>query len=295
VARSMTGFGRASARSEAARVTVTLRSVNHRGLKLTSRVSDSAAALAPELEARLRATLARGAVTLDVYHRALGGAARYRLDRACLATYLDEITELVGTREGEPLPLRTELVAQLPGVIEELPPDEVDLDEVRAVVAPVFEEALRALSGTREREGAALEADVRGRAAAIRERLNTVRAQAPEETARAIERARARVVAFLEEAGAPADEAALSRELAALSERSAVSEELCRLDAHLQELDRVLASDQPIGRRLEFLAQELLREANTTAQKCTAPALLQAVLDIKVEVDRIREQVANIE
>jgi uncharacterized protein (TIGR00255 family) len=293
--RSMTGFGRAVRDGERARVVVTVRSVNHRGLKVSSRMSGALVAAQAEVEALVRGKIERGAVHIEADLRLHGEGAGYVFHRARLRRYVEALTELGAEHGGEPRPLRLEVLAQLPGVIEEAAPGDVDVDTVVAEVRPALDEALAALVASREREGAVLAEDIRGRRRALGERLARVKQRIPLAQTAWLERARARFDRLGQQLGVAIEEQALLRELASFAERADVSEEIARLDAHLDALDRALDEDAPAGRRLDFLAQELLREANTLTSKSADTALVELALDIKVEADKIKEQVANLE
>ncbi|MFC1706662.1 YicC/YloC family endoribonuclease [Planctomycetota bacterium] len=292
---SMTGFGRAVGGTDLVRVTVLLKSVNHRGIKVASRLSDSIVAIQPRIEKLVRERIQRGAVQLDVHYRSLEESRAYILNRAQLRGYIDALAELQANMGMEGAPIHVEQVALFPGVIVEAAPDDVGVETLMARVGPVLEQALDSLQDTREREGATIAADLLACRSRIVERVERLRDRIPDALTAHLERSKARVEKLLETMGAELDDQVLARELALFADKTDVGEEIARLEAHLAELARVLETKGPVGQRLEFLGQELLREANTMSAKVQDPDLLAEILEIKVDVGRIKEQVANLQ
>jgi uncharacterized protein (TIGR00255 family) len=293
---SMTGFGREVREDAGERIEVEIRSVNHRGLKVTVRLADPLAGLLPELEDLVRRRVDRGTVHVDVSYHSLAGERAYSVDADAIRRYVAELAALQKELAHlAPQPIAIERVALLPGAVVVRPAAAQGLEEIFARVKETVERALAALDLSRRREGAALGDDLRRRRAAIGHSLAEVRARIPAALESHRERLRERMRQLLEGVGSTLDPQDLAREVALFADRTDISEEVTRLDAHLAELDRALESDAPVGRRLDFLAQEMLREANTMGSKSQDAALVQAVLAIKLEVDKIKEQVANIE
>jgi len=289
---SMTGFGAARVHEGGVRLEVEARSVNHRHLKVNVRSPEAIHALAPRLEELVRKRLRRGTVYVTVRcHRDDEGAA-FRLDAALLRRFFAELTTLAGDLNVAPPDLGR--VALLPGVVRQEEPDEAD-DALWALLERTAAEALTELEAMRRTEGAGLAADLRGAAREIAATADEVERKLPTALEEQAARLRARVQQLLDGSqGLEASE--LAREVAVLADKSDISEELQRLRSHVAQLEEALgATDGPVGRKLEFLAQELLRESNTMASKSHDTAIVQAVLAIKLLVDRIREQVANVE
>jgi uncharacterized protein (TIGR00255 family) len=293
--QSMTGFGRAVRDDGETRIAVTMRSVNHKGLKLSVSVPDLLAPVQAQLEARVRERLERGSVKVDVRYSSQAGEGVYRVNRRVLRRYMDELTLTLAEIGGEGAPLSIEQVATLPGVIEAAPAEDPEPGSLLREVLPVLDEALDHLEATRRTEGEVLVLDLTARVALIRKEVAAIEARIPEALQAYLERARSRIATLLEGLGVEPDEATLARELALFADKTDVSEELTRLIAHLDELTRRLASEGPVGRRLDFLAQEIHREANTLASKGADASLLDHALEIKVEAGRIKEQVQNLQ
>lgn len=291
---SMTGFGREVVETGRERIAAEVRSVNSRGLKVSVRLPDDLAAFQPEVEALVRSGVDRGTIYVELDYRALATTGTFAVNADLLKLYAYEARTLRGELAIE-TPLSVELLMQLPGVVFPRPGTAEDPAALWARVRGVIERALEALNASRGREGAAIAEDLRGRRRAIAERLDSVRGRIPESRAAYKARFEERMRALLEGTGVAPDPGDLAREVAIFAERTDVSEELARLEAHLVELDRILALGGAVGRRLEFLAQEMLREANTMGSKSQETALVHDVLAIKLEVDKIKEQVANVE
>lgn len=295
---SMTGFGREVREEGGERIEVEVRSVNHRGLKVNVRLSDKLAGLQPDLETIVRRRVDRGMVHVEVRYEAPAGARAYSVNRDVVRHYVSEVQALrreLGIEKGEGTAVDLERLLALPGAVIAQPGGAADEEALFARVRATTERALEAFDASRRREGAALGEDLRRRRAAIGAALAAVKARIPAALALYRTRLDERIRLLLESAGATLAPQDLAREVALFADRTDISEEVTRLETHLEELDRALAAGGPVGRRLEFLGQEMLREANTMGSKSQDPALVEAILAIKLEVDKIKEQVANVE
>jgi uncharacterized protein (TIGR00255 family) len=288
----MTGFGRASFEAGGAQFGVEVRSVNQRNLDLAVRMPRSFSALEPDVRKLLSTRFSRGKVELSVALAAGAPRAEIEVDRALVQRYLVLSRELsresgVVDRIGV-----AELLA-MPGVVRTV---ELAAREEEAA-APLLAAASRAADAAlamRAAEGAALARELAARLANVRS-LTTELAGRAGEVQRAVkEKLRARAEQLRAETGL-LDEARLYHEVALAAERLDVAEELARLASHADQVEAALASDEPVGRRLDFLTQELVREANTLGAKAGDAPLAQRVVDLKTEIDRIREQVQNVE
>ncbi|MEX1025120.1 MAG: YicC/YloC family endoribonuclease [Planctomycetota bacterium] len=283
----MTGFGAAT--SDDAAIRVELRSVNHRHLHVKSRVPSEFGALEPELEKRLKRRLERGAVSLSI-HRArtsVGNGPSIDHDQARRAHA--ELVRLAAELGIDPPGLG--VVLGVPGVVthREDPPDAKEL----AALVALVEEATDHLLAMRESEGAALERDLVLHASRLEKITARVERRAPK-LVREHQRALAARVGDLL-GGAELSDADLAREIALLADKLDVSEELARLKSHQEQLAKLLAKGGAIGRKLEFLIQELLREVNTIGSKANDAQVAQWIVEAKTHVERLREQAANVE
>jgi uncharacterized protein (TIGR00255 family) len=289
--RSMTGFGRATCEIEGRRYVVELRSLNHRFLEVKPRLPWADPSLEQRVVQAIRGRLERGVISITVRDEGSATAARGAQADLALARSvfraLEEIRESLGLAE----PVTLALVAAQPGVLSVGDPV-ADPESLWAGLQHGIDGALTALVEARRREGQALAADLRARVATLRRLAEELAAHAKEAPREAARRLHARVERLLSEAeGVTLDPQRLALEVALLADKSDVSEELTRLAAHLDEVDALLGAEGAIGRRLDFLAQELHREVNTIGSKTQAAR----VIDAKAEVERLREQVQNVE
>ncbi len=293
--RSMTGFGRAQLPAGGAGLVVELRSVNHRHLDLSLRLPRPLAGLEAELRRVLAARFARG--KLDVVVSAAPGAARaeLELDRALVDRYVDFAHALAAER-GVDASLRAGELMALPGVARVQEPL-LDEAALRPALLEALEAAAEAADAMRQSEGAALERELRARLGRVAELAAQVAGLSGEVAATARERLRKRAEQLRAETGL-VDEARLAQELVSAADRMDVTEEVVRLQSHVAQFEAALAGAEPatgVGRRLEFLLQEMLREVNTIGSKCGDAPLAHRVVDIKTELERIREQALNVE
>jgi uncharacterized protein (TIGR00255 family) len=284
----MTGFGAARRETPGAVAQVEARSVNNRHLTVAIRAPAAFDARQSELEALVRSRLLRGSVNVTISVKARRDVAPGRINAAVVEDYSRQLA-------AAGLPTSPEVIAQLlrlPGVVEEAPPAALG-DEEFALVRDAVDASLAALVEMREREGAALAADLEAGAAEIERLAGAVKSRVPEVLKSAHERLKERLTALLADAAVPED--LVAREIAVLADRSDVAEEIARLASHVAQWRDALREGGPVGRRLDFLAQELGREANTIGSKSQDSELARAVVDMKVAIERLKEQAANVE
>ncbi len=291
--RSMTGFGSASGQAGTVQYTVEVRSVNNRYLKTNIKLPETALAAEPKIEQRLRARLHRGTVTASVRMRVSEEAAAYRVNRAALDSYLDQLRSIQA--EADPA-MRIDLASmlELPGVCQPPEIEEMILGSIDGLLRLV-DQAIDGLIEMRTQEGAALGDVLLGQCDAIDQQLLGVRARAPQVVEEYHQRLETRVNELTRQARITIDQDTLAREVAIFAERSDIAEELARLDGHLDQFRQACAGDEAVGRKLDFIAQEMLREANTIASKAGDAEIGRAVVEIKTAIDRIKEQVQNAE
>ncbi len=288
---SMTGFGTAEGGIGSARVAVELRSVNHRFFSPSLKLPASLARWEGEVRELLRRRIARGHVTLVArLEREMMTGAVVREER--FAAYVRELRGLQ-ERYGLTEPLDVATVLRLPLVVASDGSD--DTEGTVEELASVVQKALEQLLDMREAEGKRLTALLEQRLRTVEETLVRIELRAPERLASERERLRRAVHELAE--GVAVDEARLAQEMAILADRMDVSEELDRFRSHIVEFRAALRRDtrEPVGKRLGFLLQEMLREANTTGSKARDAVMLHDVVAIKEELERIAEQVENIE
>ncbi len=289
--RSMTGFGAGRGASGGEEIAIELRSVNQKFCEVKARLPRELAALEPGLVRQVKDRLARGGIDLSMRRIGPGGAMAPRVDVALAEAYARVYAEL-RARLGLEEPLRLADIAAAEGVIR-LDERETDLEAARAAAEKALGSALEALLAMREREGQALAADLEARLATVLSLVGQVEVLAPQ----AVEHHRARLAERVRELtqGLPLDPGRLAQEVALLADRSDVAEEITRLRSHVGQARQLLVGKEPSGRKLDFLVQEMHREVNTIGSKSQHAELSGLVVSLKVEVERMREQVQNVE
>jgi len=286
---SMTGFARREASGPWGTLICELRSVNHRFLETGFRLPEELRSLEPELRQALMRELKRGKVDCTLTHRAVfGGERALELDGEALQRLLVSLRDVTDAMPPGATPGSALDVLRWPGIVREA---SAGLDELLSAARELLATALGDLTATRAREGARLGELIEQRCAALEELVVQVRARLPEVHVRI----RARLDERLAELKAQVDQERLEQELALLLQRLDVDEELDRLRAHIAEIRRVIRGNEPAGRRLDFLMQELNREANTLSSKSQDLETTRAAVDMKVLIEQLREQVQNVE
>jgi uncharacterized protein (TIGR00255 family) len=290
----MTGFGDASSHAGAVAYGVEIRSVNNKFLKTTIRIPERLASLEPELEQMIRASVSRGSVTLTVTCSESGEAAAHTVNAAALKRYAEQIAGAVGV---EVASLNLADLVTLPGVLQPPGDEEHRLQNARQAIRPLVELAVAHMVQMRTREGVALRDDLIGHLGFIEERLTRLTEIAPRVVVDYERRLKSRMEALLSDADVQTDPGVLVREIAIYTEKTDIAEELARLGEHLRHFRDMLEADEerPLGRTMDFLSQELLREANTIASKSPDAEMSRLIVEIKGAIDRIKEQVQNAE
>lgn len=292
VIASMTGYGRAEVRGERSAVTVEARSLNHRYLEVSLRLPRTLAAREPDVRRLVQGRFARGRFDLTVALRRLtGGSGSVRVDLALAREYLARARELARAcqLDGE-LPLAHLL--QCPGVLVVEEP-EGEEGEGGPLLKEAVDQALTELGRMREAEGAALAADLETRLGALETWIAEAAALAPLVAAHQRERLLARVRDLL--GAVLVDETRVAQEAALWAAKADVAEELARLGSHLAQARGLVARGGPVGRALDFLVQEMQREVNTIAAKADDGEITRRCLSARAELERLREQIQNVE
>jgi len=294
--RSMTGFGSATGEVDGTRFVVEVRAVNGKFYKSTLRLPEDLQPLEAEIDQAVSRRLGRGSVTVAVRVAAAPGAAAARVNAAVVAEYLRQLRDAVPPDMREQCRFDAAAVLALPGAVEGGTEDRV-LEQARGVLARLLDEACDRVVEMRRREGAALAAQLRGLAVEMAARLDRIERRAPEVVVAYRERLRQRVDALLAEVGAALRDEDLIREVAIYADRSDIAEEVIRLKGHLAQFEQVLspADGRPAGRVLDFLSQEMLREANTIGSKSSDGEITREIVEVKGLIDRIKEQAQNVE
>ena len=285
---SMTGFARQIAETDGGTLTCEVRAVNHRYLDVSFRMPDELRVKESELRQQVAAAVKRGKVECGLHwRRTASDAEELAIDSGLVARIGERLGEVSGLLPGAAQPSTLD-VLRWPGVVLE---PETDAEPLYELARNVLTEALGSLSSMRQSEGARIAEMLRSRAEEIRTIAAGVRASMPAVIAAIRDKQRER----LEGLGLEADAGRLEVELALVAQKLDVAEELDRLDSHVVEILDVIDRDGPVGRRLDFLMQELNREANTLGSKSADTETTRAAVDLKVLIEQMREQIQNVE
>lgn len=290
--RSMTGFGRYRHVAEGRTVEVETKTVNHRFLKLSIRLPRDLAAFESDVEAGVRAKMRRGAVSLNIRVTEDEASSGHQLNQDTARRLYLSAKELAESLELPPPTLAA--IMNLPGVVG-TPDAEAADDSVRETIKTAVSSALDELIAMREREGATLQAELRSIAANIATHVEAVAERAPVVVTTWADKLEKRINQLLtERSSGQVTKEDLAREIALHADRADISEEIQRLRSHLEQFEDVISAEE-VGRKLEFLLQEMLREANTIASKSGDTEIGRRVIEIKTDLERLREQAQNVE
>ena len=290
--KSMTGYGRARQTLHGRDITVEVRSVNNRYLDCTVKVPRTYIFAEDAVKSRVQKAVSRGKVDVFITIDATAADETVVAVNEPLARgYYEALTKIrdMFSLEGE---LTAAVLAKFPDVLTVTKAEE-DLESVAGDICAVLDEALEAYNAMRAVEGVKLCEDIAGRVTAIETVVGKVEERSPQTVAAYREKLTARMQEVLQ--STTIDESRILTEAAIFADKIAVDEETVRLRSHIAQLRTMLKSDQPVGRKLDFLIQEVNRECNTIGSKCNDLTITQDVVNMKAEVEKIREQVQNIE
>jgi uncharacterized protein (TIGR00255 family) len=291
---SMTGYGEATGQLEGVSYSVEIKTVNNRYLKTIIKLPEGATFLEEDVDRELRKRLSRGTVNYVLRLKGVSASSLFEIDEAALGSIVSRL-KAIGSSVGAAGTIDLAGLLQLPGIVQPVQPDEEHSTRIRQCVVRLTVEALDKLQHMREAEGRFLLADLEKHCDIMIQELETIRRRSGSMVLEYTKRLRRRVEELLAEAKLKLDEQTLAREVAILADRSDISEEIARLDAHLQQFRQICRTDGQAGRRLDFLSQEMLREANTVASKAGDADIARSVVDIKCCIERLKEQIQNIE
>lgn len=290
--RSMTGYGRYQDTVDGMDITVEIKAVNHRYYEYSSRLPRAYGFLDDKLKAYLQGSISRGKVDVYIFiDTADAPGSRVTVNHSLVQGYLKalgEIAETYGLRND----VSVMSLARYPDLLT-VHREAEDEEAVWAAVRTVADVALNRFLQMREKEGEKLQEDILSRAAAILEAVGQVEERSPQTVREHMDKVQARMRELL--GTATVDEQRLLTEAALFADKIAVAEETVRLRSHISQLEHMLAGNEAVGRKLDFLVQEINREANTIGSKAQDVQLARVVVDIKAEIEKIREQIQNIE
>jgi uncharacterized protein (TIGR00255 family) len=292
--KSMTGFGIAEHTDTERTIRVELRSVNNRFLKIDSRLPEILQAFESEIERKIREKINRGTVLLNINYQSLRQESEYVLNSDRLKEYyrlLTDIKKEIGSKEK----ISVNSLMLLPGLLQKGKNDKEDVAALLSICLSLIDEALKKMLEMRAVEGRHLGRDIEQRKEFILSILDKIEIKAPMVVQEYSKRLQNRVATLL--AGTPVEltDNNLYREIAVFAERCDIAEEIIRLRSHLYQLQETIHVDEPVGRKLDFIVQEMFRETNTMCAKANDSVMLKDLVDVKTEIEKIREQIFNIE
>lgn len=291
---SMTGFGDARQERADHAIAAEVRTINNRHFKLNLRTTEGYGALEARIEAVVREFVRRGTVNVNVRIRHMSAAEDFRINADVLENYVDQLQKVAAKRH-LPEELRLEPLALLPGVVEELSAEAHDAESVWPLVEPTLRSALESLTEMRVAEGRALGDDLESQCAAVESSLKNIAVRSPQVVEGYRQRLLDRVGEALAQFKVAVEPIDLVREVCVFADRSDISEEIVRLRSHLAQFAQALAAAESAGRKLEFICQEMGRETNTIGSKANDAEISHEVVEIKTALERIREQIQNVE
>lgn len=292
--KSMTGFGRCETEIHGRAITVEIKSVNHRYFEFSCRITRGYSFLEDKLKAFVNARVARGKIDMFV---SVGAAddvpCEVAVNHSLVSGYLNAMKEISDTY-GVPNDASVVALSRFPDVFT-VNKAAVDEEQLTADVLTAADAALNSFVAMREAEGARMKADILGRAETILSIVSEIEERSPQTVKEYENRLLERIRQTLENLSVEVDEQRILTEVAVFADKIAVAEETVRLRSHFEQLRAFLSLDQPVGRKIDFIIQEMNREANTIGSKVQDAVLAHKVVDIKSEIEKIREQVQNIE
>jgi len=291
---SMTGFGEAAAEVDGIVYSVEIKTVNNRYVKIHLRMPEIAAFLEGEVEALIRGQISRGTVNCSIRMKNVSGQTLFDLDQNALKGYISKLRDVA---ESNGIEYRIDLaqMLSLPGVVQPTVPDSAQAEKIKKAILESVSQAIEKLKQMRAKEGSMLVADLMGNCQVMNEKLKLIHQRSPGVVKEYHEKLAKRAKELLAGAQLDIDTEIIARETVIFADRCDIAEELTRLESHLKQFETHCNGDKNAGRRLDFIGQEMLREANTIASKASDAQICQWVIDLKCAIERIKEQVQNIE
>ncbi|MBC3795498.1 YicC/YloC family endoribonuclease [Acetobacterium tundrae] len=291
--KSMTGFGRKDFRDEEVDCSIEIKTINHRFRDFFIKIPKTLNPIEEKIRNTISQSISRGRIEVFIKYTELGAKnKRIVFNRDLAKNYISVLNEIrrLDSMIGDDLSLS--LISKFPDVmmIEE---DHDDYESIWLKIEPILQKTLAEVEASREREGSALQKDVTNRCEAIRNYVIEIKKRSPDMLERYKEELREKISSYVE--SVELDEKRLLTEVALMSDKLNIDEELTRLQSHLERLEGIIVETEPVGRKLDFLIQEINREINTIGSKANDLAIANIVVDVKSEIEKIREQIQNIE
>jgi uncharacterized protein (TIGR00255 family) len=301
----MTGYGEAQGEVNSVSYLVEIKTLNHRYFKKIVKLPELVAFLEEDIEKLLRKNLSRGTVNYVLRLKNTSVNALFDIDETALQAVVKKLNR-AGSSAGVKGTIDISNLLSLPGIIQPALPDKAGIiqpalpdkevaKKIKKLVCQISQQAIDKVEKMRAVEGKVLHDDLKKQCVAIQKDLRKIQARCDVVLKQYAKKLKQRVDALLAQAKLKLDEETLAREVAVFADRSDISEEIARLDSHLQQFVQCCQANEQAGRRLDFIGQEMLREANTIASKASDTEIIRCVVDIKCWIDRIKEQVQNVE
>ena len=295
--RSMTGFGRAETKDETKTILVEVRSINNKYLKTNIRIPESLARFEDRIERLLKKELVRGTINLTIEYKSCAQQPKCIINKDILKEYHNIISEARNEISSEQ-DITFDNLISLPGVLEfkkESENGSIHDDDFWRELEQLIKLSVDSLKGMREAEGQNLRVEIEKWKNKISMLLDEIETMAPEVVLEYSKRIQERVSSLLSGMENKIEKSDLNKEIAIFADRCDISEELGRLRSHIMLFDNVMDNEEPNGRKLEFIVQEMFREANTIASKANNATIIENTISVKTEIERIKEQVLNLE
>jgi uncharacterized protein (TIGR00255 family) len=290
----MTGYGQAQGEFNGINYVIEIKTVNNRYFKTIIKLPELVAFVEEDIEKLLRSSLSRGTVNYVLRLKDVSSNSLFEINENALRTVVEKLNRAISSTGAKgTIDIGNLLV--LPGIIQPAIPEDEAAEKIKEVVMNISRQAIENLKNMRATEGGFLEADMKNRCKIIEENLEQIGTRRVEVLNEYAKKLKARVENLLAHAELKLDEEILAREVAIYADRSDISEEIARLNSHLHQFAQSCQANDQAGRRMDFISQEMLREANTIASKSTDTEITRCVVEIKCQVDRIKEQVQNVE
>lgn len=289
----MTGYGEARRQSGGWKIRAEVRAVNNRYFKLTTRTSDGYASLEGAIDKVVREFVTRGTITVTLRIAHDASPDRFELNQEMLQSYWQQLHRIAEATHA-PAPGDLGWLLQLPGAVTE-PDNEADPQAAWPDVSEVLKESLQKLQEFRRSEGESMGAELAAQCRGVKEQLDRIAVRAPGVVKDYRERLTERIRGLLAEHAVQTSDSDLLREMGLFADRCDITEEITRLRSHLEQFEAVMAQDESQGRKLEFLSQEMFRETNTIGSKANDVEIAHCVVEMKANVEKVREILQNVE
>jgi uncharacterized protein (TIGR00255 family) len=291
---SMTGYGEAQGEVNGVSYVVEIKTLNNRYFKAIIRLPELAVFLEEDIDKLLRKNLSRGTVNYVLRLKDTSANTLFDINETALQAVVEKLSRAASSASVKGT-LDVGNLLNLPGIVQPVLPEKEMAEKIKKLVCQISQQAIDKVGKMRAAEGKLLHDDLKKQCAAVQQNLQKIQARCDVVLKQYAKKLKQRVDELLAHARLKLDEETLAREVAVFADRSDISEEIARLDSHLQQFVQCCQADDQTGRRLDFISQEMLREANTIASKASDTEIIRCVVDIKCRIDRIKEQVQNVE